>query len=489
MGCYTALTSSDFSLRGLIHSEFSAFTGYNGKIMKLAYTSKLGWPLLLALSFAPLLIWALFPYSFDQRFLRGGSLNYAMTMTAVGQALGLSGMAMFALNLVLSARLKWLESIFGGMNKIYIAHHILGGLAFILLLLHPLFLVARYLQAEGGAIKAALVNYVWSPSCAANFSLLNPDCSTTYGVTGLALMILFLVLTFFVKLPYQTWKLTHKFLGLAFFFASLHVLTIPSDVTTVAYLKYYMFALVAAGFLAILYRTVLGFIIVPRLEYVIDEVKVVNETVSEVVMHPKNEKKCIRYVPGQFIFIGFPDVSGLGEVHPFSLSSQPDDLCISIGVKALGDFTRRLRELRPGMRAVVEGPFGRTSYVYYPRKSQIWIAGGIGITPFLGMARSLKSDDGYKVDLYYSVVDRSDAAFLDELGNLAARNPNLRLVPWFSREKSFLTAEAIVKESGGVLGKEIFLCGPPPMMKALKAQFGKWKVPVANIHSEEFSLN
>ena len=60
------------------------------------------------------------------------------------QALGLSGMAMFALNLVLSARLKWLESIFGGMNKIYIAHHILGGLAFILLLLHPLFLSDPY---------------------------------------------------------------------------------------------------------------------------------------------------------------------------------------------------------------------------------------------------------------------------------------------------------------------------------------------------------
>ena len=51
------------------------------------------------------------------------------------------------------------------------------------------------------------------------------------------------------------------------------------------------------------------------------------------------------------------------------------------------------------------------------------------------------------------------------------------------------SAEAIVKESQGVLAKEIFLCGPPPMMKALKEQFGKWKVPVANIHSEEFSIN
>lgn len=410
-------------------------------------------------------------------------------MTALGQALGLVGMAMFALNLVLAARLKWLEDIFGGMNKIYIAHHILGGTAFILLLLHPLFLIARYLTADGIALKNTLITYVANPACFADFSLLSPDCSTLFGTTGLLLMIVFLVITFFVKLPYPTWKLTHKFLGAAFFFASLHVLTIASDVTTVNALKYYMFALVAAGFLAVLYRTVLGFVVVPRMTYIIDEVKVVNETVSEIVMHPKDEKKCIRYTPGQFIFIGFPDIRGLGEVHPFSLSSQPEGVCISIGVKALGDYTRRLRELRSGMRAVIEGPFGRTSYAYYPRKSQIWIAGGIGITPFLGMARSLKQGDGYKVDLYYSVVERSEAAFLGELEQLSAQNPNLRLISWFSKERSFLTADAIVKESGGVLGKEIFLCGPPPMMKALKAQFGKWKVPVANIHSEEFSIN
>ncbi|MDO8521404.1 MAG: ferric reductase-like transmembrane domain-containing protein [bacterium] len=457
--------------------------------MRLSISSKIGWPLTLGLSFVPLIIWAIWPYSLDQRFLRGGEIQYAMTMTAIGQMLGLVGMAMFALNLVLSARLKWLESIFGGMNKIYIVHHTLGGLAFILLLLHPLFLIARYLQASGGAIKMTLTLYVWNPACVADFSLFSPDCSTMYAVSGLSLMILFLVITFFVKLPYPTWKLTHKFLGLAFFFASLHVLTIPSDVTTVTYLKYYMFFLVIAGFLGVIYRTVLGFIIVPRVEYVIDEVRAVNETISEIVMHPKNEKKCIRYTPGQFIFIGFPDVSGLEEVHPFSLSSQPEGVCISIGVKALGDYTKRLRELKPGMRAIIEGPFGRTSYVYYPRKSQIWIAGGIGITPFLGMARSLKPDDGYKVDLYYSILDRSEAAFFDELEQIAAGNPNFRLISWFVKEKSFISAANVVEQSGGVLGKEIFLCGPPPMMKALRAQFGKWKVPVANIHSEEFSIN
>ena len=273
--------------------------------MKLQYSSKIGWPLLLILSFVPLIIWMITPYSLDKRFMRGGEFNYALTMQALGQALGLVGMAMFALNLVLGARLKWLESIFGGMNKVYIVHHILGGLSFILLLLHPLFLVAQYLGAGAIGIKNSFTQFVVNPHCLANISLTNPECSYVYGVIALGLMILFLVLTFFVKLPYHIWKLTHKFLGLAFFFAALHVLFIPSDVTSVAVLKYYMFFLVASGFAAIIYRTVLGFFLVPQLEYIVDEVRTINPTIVEIVMHPKDEKKRVTYTPGQFIFIGF----------------------------------------------------------------------------------------------------------------------------------------------------------------------------------------
>jgi predicted ferric reductase len=374
------------------------------------------------------------------------------------------------------------------MNKIYIAHHILGGVSFILLLLHPLFLIGRYLQAGAMGIKSTLTLYILNPACLESAFPIGADCATSFGVLSLIFMIVFLVLTFFVKLPYDIWKFTHKFLGMAFFFGALHALTIPSDVTTVKVLQYYIWFLVAIGFAAITYRTILGYRFVPHLEYIIDEIRTVNSSIVEIVMHPKDEKKCMRYTPGQFIFVGFPDTSGLEEVHPFSLSSQPDNICISIGVKALGDYTKRLGELKPGMLAIVEGPFGRTSYKYYENKTQIWVAGGIGITPFLGMARSLKPEDNYKVDLYYSVRDRSEAAFLEELETIARTNPNFRIIPWIASEKSFLTAEAIIKESGGVLGKEIFLCGPPPMMKALRKQFGTWRVPVSHLHSEEFSM-
>ncbi len=460
---------------------------YNGN-MKFLSSPKLGWPLFLVLSFVPLLMWMLVPVSFSERFMRSGSWNFAITMQAIGQGLGLVGMAMFSLNFVLGARLRWLESMFGGMNNVYIAHHILGGLSFIFLLLHPLFLIIQYIGMGARGIRSTYTLYVANPHCLAHFSFVNPECSYLFGVIALGLMILFLVLTFFVKLPYHIWKSTHKFLGLAFFFGALHALFISSDVTRFAVLQYYMWFLVAIGFASIFYRTILGAFLVKRREYVVDEVKQVNPTIVEIVMHSKDGKP-MNYTPGQFVFIGFPDSAGLEEVHPFSLSSSPNGEKLSIGVKGLGDYTKKLSQLTVGARAVIEGPFGRTSYAYYPCKEQIWIAGGIGVTPFLSMARSLKEESGYKVDMYYSAASLEDAAFNEELCSIATTNPNFRLIPWYGKEKGFLSADAIALESKNLLGKEIFVCGPPPMMKAIKAQFSKWKVPVSCVHSEEFSMS
>jgi predicted ferric reductase len=456
--------------------------------MNITRTSAIGWPLVIVLSLIPLFIWLFSRASVALHFTSGGAFNYALTMQAFGQALGLVGVVLFAINLVLGARLRFLEDIFGGMNKVYIAHHILGGIAFMLLLLHPLFLIAQNLAWGVIGLKQAFILYVANPQCYAAFGLMNQECSYLFGVIALALMIVFLVLTFFVKLRYDIWKYTHKFLGLAFFFAALHSLFISSDVTSVVILKYYVWVFVVLGFAAILYRTVLGAFLVRTREYIVDEVKQVNPSIVEIVLKSK-EGKPMEYVAGQFIFIGFPDHKDLEEVHPFSLSSSPSNDKLSIGVKGLGDYTKRLNELVQGDRAVVEGPFGRTSYKYYANKEQIWIAGGIGVTPFLGMARNLTPESGYKVDMYYSAVSLEEAAFDAEFQSIAAANPNFRFIPWYGKEKGFLSADAIAKESKNLLGKEIFVCGPPPMMRSIKAQLATWKVPTTNVHSEEFSMN
>lgn len=442
--------------------------------MSFTTKSKLGWPIVIFLSLLPAVFWfTAYPLHF--RFLGPTpSRTFSQSVNSIGQLLGLIGMGMFALNFVLSTRLKWLEDFFGGMNKVYTAHHIMGGLSFVFLLFHPLFLASKYIPVAGAE--------------SAKLFLLSTDIAINFGIIALGLLQIFLILTFFIKLPYQMWKLTHKFLGLAFFFASLHVLSISSDVATLQYLRYYMILLVLLGGAAILYRTILGFALIPREKFIVKEVKSVTPSIWEITLKHASGKNYL-FTPGQFIFIGFPGSDGLEEVHPFSISSQTDGDHVKIGVKALGDFTKKFSDLKPGMQAEIEGPFGRTSYTYYANKKQVWIAGGIGITPFLGMARSLKHEDGYIVDLYYSLIDRSDTPFVSELEELSHNNPNFRFIPWYSKESGFLSADSIIKQSEGVAEKEIFICGPPPMMKSIKSQFKKLSVPTRNVHSEEFALN
>ena len=443
--------------------------------MSTSLKSKLGWPLIVILVAIPGVLWAT-AYPLGEHFIgQNGQSTFRMSMTAIGQLLGILGMAMFALNFVLSARLKWIEGLFGGMNRVYIVHHILGGLAFVFLLFHPLFLALRYILLNSGFATAM------------HTLLLSSDISINFGIIALGLMQIFLIITFFIDIPYQIWKFTHKFLALAFFFASLHVLFIPSDVTAFLYLQWYMWCLVAAGGFSILYRTLIPFWMIPTREFIVTSVR--NETPStwEISLRPEGDKP-FRFTAGQFLFISFPDIPELKEVHPFSISSSPTTLDVTLGIKAVGDFTKQLHLLCQGVRAIVEGPFGRTSYAYHSNKEQIWIAGGIGITPFLGMARSLKREDGYKIDLYYSLIDRNEQAFVSELSNISLRNPNIRFIPWFTKEAGYLSADAIVKLSNGVVGKEIFLCGPPPMMRSLKEQFKKWGIKATQMHSEEFSL-
>lgn len=447
--------------------------------MNLEFTKKLGWPLVAFFSGIPLIVWMMMdalPDRFD---------GASRIMTSLGQALGLVGLAMFSINLVLGARWKWTENLFGGMNKVYIAHHILGGLAFTLLLLHPVALTLRYLLQGAGGIAAQL--YLWPAGCSVSGLLqVDPNCAVNYGVLALGVMILTLVVTFYVKLPYHIWKWTHKFLGLAFFLGALHAVTIPSDVAIDQFLRGYTWFLVSAGLIGVLYRTVLGALVIPRLTYVVKEVRHQSPAIIEIVMEPKGP--AMKYQPGQFLFIRFPERKGLKEIHPFSISSSPLEPTLSIGIKALGDFTKVLLDVKPGDVAVIEGPFGRTSYAYVPNHKQVWVAGGIGITPFLGMARALQATEPYQIDLYYSLVDRNETAFVAELQAIAATKPNFRFYPHYAKEVGYLTAEVIKRGSGPLSEKNLILCGPPPMMKGLKKQFADMHLDPKTIYSEEFSL-
>jgi predicted ferric reductase len=294
-----------------------------------------------------------------------------------------------------------------------------------------------------------------------------------------------LIFTFFVKFPYKAWKITHKFLGLTFFFAVLHTFLIPSDVSLYWPLKIYMTVLVILGLITLFYRTLFGNMFPKKFKYVVDEIKKLNDRVIEISMSAVEDR--MEFKAGQYIFISFKKGGLSREIHPFSISSGISDKKLRITVKSLGRYTARLQNLKLGTIATIEGPFGVFSYLNTSNKNQVWIAGGIGITPFLSMARSL-TNQNYKIDVYYCVKTKSEMVFFEELEKISSQNRNLRIIPICSDTRGRLNTKTINSLSGNILGKDFFLCGPPAMMKSMKSILLEGGIPNRNIHSEEFTF-
>jgi len=390
--------------------------------------------------------------------------NASSSLLNLGRISGLLGITLMSMTFLINTRAKFLEKIFGSLGKAYTAHKIAGAASFMLLLFHPVLLASSYMFASVGAASSLLV-----PGA----SLVND-----LGTLALALLTLIIIYTLFIRIRYHRWKFVHKLTGLVLLFASLHAFMVSSDISASAPLRLYVGALVVVAFGSFFYRSLFSRLFVRRHSYIVDEVEAVKGHVTNIRFRPSG--KAMKYKPGQFCYITFKANGFSREEHPFSISSHPGDPYVRLSIKPLGDFTSTLPGMYKGAGALIEGPFGNFSSERYPGR-QIWIAGGIGVTPFLSMARG--ENKGAEIDLYYCVKDMGEAVFLDEL-NKASKGKKLKLIPHFSSEKGHINA-SMIKDA---IGSHIFICGPPPMMKALKDGLLRLGVKKEMIHTEEFRM-
>jgi predicted ferric reductase len=208
---------------------------------------------------------------------------------------------------------------------------------------------------------------------------------------------------------------------------------------------------------------------------------------TEVFLKPKARGLC--HKPGQFAFLAISG-SGLSEEHPFTLSGAPrEDRSLRFSIKGLGDYTHRLRrELKEGMDATVSGPFGNFS-LPSGRDPQVWIGAGVGITPFLAFAESLKARQTGPVKLYYCVRERDDIPYAIELERIAEDSGNLELVIVNSNEGMRLTPERIATDLGGSLPQaHVFFCGPVSMRSVLKSGLIQKGLRASRFHFEQFEM-
>lgn len=399
---------------------------------------------------------------------------------------GVLGYSWLMLQLVLSARLKWLERGIG-QDRLLIFHRVMAPISLILLIVHlavKLWLYPSSLQAVSG-----LVVFV-------GFALVGLFSAALFN--GSTKMPLFAALQKLVygkmNRQYHHVKTLHNGTFLIAVILFLHVLG-SSTASYSLVLRIYFILLFAFSAAAYLYHKLLR----PSLwtpVYRVTDVSRPSDQVTNIGFeHVKGSP--VRHLPGQFGFYWFLKGVPGREEHPFTISAGVDAAVsgkqLSFTAKALGDFTEALPAVQIGDLLKVNGPYGIFSYRFLKNnRPMVWIAGGIGITPFLSMARSLAHEKNVpRPLLLWNTRRPEDFIYLDELKASAEVVQLLdnQEAEWDGRRGVMSTAflqEFLSEEH--VRNSMFFICGPPPMMAAVRKNLSALGVEEARMLWERFAL-
>lgn len=305
-----------------------------------------------------------------------------------------------------------------------------------------------------------------------------------------------------LKIKFETWRIFHNILGPSILtFAFIHSWFVGSDMQNNSLLQVVWIVLFLGTIFLFVFHRYLRPLLLRQHLYQVVEVLQESKNVWTITMSPPEQKKIFHYMPGQFHFITFHRDRDLPEEeHHWTISSSPtEEKYVSSTIKESGDFTATIGRTRPGDTATLHGAFGRFSYVLYPKeKNFVFIAGGIGITPFISMLRHMRDKHKtFPVLLLYANKEEGDILFRKELEEIReSEYPKLKIVHILSnpsvswkggtghldQEKIHALCSENIKE------KSFYICGPQGLQESVIKNLHKLKVKSGKIHTEIFSF-
>ena len=194
-----------------------------------------------------------------------------------------------------------------------------------------------------------------------------------------------------------------------------------------------------------------------------------------------------------------PETDAEGNTRAFSIASAPSDPDLAFATRMRDSaFKRVLRASDLGLKANIAGPTGALTLHKNASKAAVFLAGGIGITPFRSMVRDAAAQKlPHTIDLFYSNRRPEDAAFLDGLEKLQGANPNFHLIATmtdieksqakWAGETGFITADKIRKHLSSLQGPIHYIAGPPAMVAAMRQMLVEAAVDEDDIRTEDFA--
>lgn len=393
-------------------------------------------------------------------------------VNSLNQITALLGTLLLSWSMLLMTRLDFLEDMFDGLNNVYIAHKNTSIWGMVLIIGHVVALMFERLPNVKQALNL--------------FLPVHKQPFINLGVWSFWLFIFFIAITLLrkrLKLTYNTWKVLHKFAGIALIAAFAHILLIPRDAPSV--LTIWLIGTTGIGIASWLYYEFFYKLLAPSYKYKVSKITKAGD-VFKIKLTPMG--KGMLYKPGQFAYLSFIKSSVEKEIHPFTITSHPSEEGLSFAIKVLGDYTATLDKLKTGDMAQIWGPHGRFADKFLDtNKDAVFIGGGIGIAPFLGMMKEAKRVVGKRnISMFYCTKYKCDACFDGELATNSKNSPNLHYMNKCSRTDGRLSVSEIVKSTKGIKDTLVFICGPKRMIKPIIDDLTTRGFASKNIIAENF---
>ena len=397
-----------------------------------------------------------------------GAVGEGGGSVAFGLFIGAASIILMAWSFVLAIRVKAIERFFGGLDSMYRVHRWAGTLAVVAMFLHT----QNEPEIENGIAGAS-----------------NSMAEAAESLAGTGEVMLYgLVLASIVRwLPYRWWRWSHKLLGIPFVFACWHFFTADKTYANGSSWGWYFGTVMAAGIAAFVARVLVRDPLLRGAKHRVTSADVIGDTI-ELVLESSGDP--LDYEAGQFAVLKLQE-RGMTEPHMFTIASGPSEGALRFFIKDLGDWTAELvkrGESLVGSEVVVEGPYGRFQPLPNKPAPTIWVAGGVGVTPFLAATAELDPrPEGQRPVLFYAVRKRESALAIDVLSAAHERGV-IELVVCASSEGRRFSEELMMEHVGAVdlRGSHMAVCGPAGLVTSLRGIGGA--VGAAHVEHEDFDI-
>ncbi|WP_346016526.1 ferric reductase-like transmembrane domain-containing protein [Chroococcidiopsis sp. CCMEE 29] len=396
-------------------------------------------------------------------------------------ALGFVGLAMMALQFALTARLNKVEASYG-IDLILQFHRYISLVAFIFILVHPLML------------------FVTDPETLQLLNVFEAPWRARFAVLATLALIALVATSIWrqqLKIPYEPWRIAHGILAVsAIGFGLAHALGVSYYLSLFWKVVIWTGLALTALWLLIYVRLVKPWFML-RKPYLVEEVRPERGNVWSLVLRPRGHEG-IHFQPGQFAWITLQISPFRMREHPFSMASSAEDTeRLEFGIKAVGDFTNTVKDVPPGTKAFLDGPYGVfTTDRYENTVGFVFIAGGIGITPIMSMLVTLaERKDDRPLILIYANKTWEDVTYREEIEDLKEKL-DLQVVhvlreppeDW-SGETGYVDKEMLKRYiPKRAATRNYFICAVPKMMDQVEKALYELEVPVTHVHMEHYNL-